>query len=375
MQIDGDAPKPRSCWPCRENPMTSILSFIIVLGVLIFVHEFGHFLFAKLFRVGVEKFSLGFGPRLVGKRIGETEYRISAFPLGGYVKMVGENGEEELSPEDAARSFMAKSPLQRVIIVAAGPVFNLLFAYLAFTVVCMIGIPSATSKVGDVMKDKPAARAGIVKGDRITSVNGVAVSRWNDMAERIASGGGRPVDLVVERNGKPFSVRVTPEMRTSKDLLGDTFTTPVIGIVVSNDYVTEQFGPLESVIKGAEQTWTVTRMTVLAVAKMIGGSISADNIGGPIMIAKMAGEQAKTGIVSFLAFMALLSINLGLLNLLPIPILDGGHLVFYFWEMIFRKPLHMKIREVAQQIGLVLLIGLMALAFYNDIVRYLIGQG
>jgi len=141
--------------------MTSILSFIVVLGVLIFVHEFGHFLFAKLFRVGVEKFSLGFGPRIVGRQIGETEYRISAFPLGGYVKMVGENGEEDLPPEDVDRSFMAKPPLQRVIIVAAGPVFNLLFAYLAFTVICMIGIPSATSKIGDVMKDKPAARAGI----------------------------------------------------------------------------------------------------------------------------------------------------------------------------------------------------------------------
>jgi regulator of sigma E protease len=355
--------------------MTSILSFIVVLGVLIFVHEFGHFLFAKLFRVGVEKFSLGFGPRIVGKQIGETEYRISAFPLGGYVKMVGENGEEELSPEDTERSFMAKAPLKRVIIVAAGPVFNLLFAYVAFIAVCMIGIPSATSKIGDVMKDKPAIRAGIRAGDRIAAVNGAPVSRWNDMAERIAGSGGKPLDLVVERNGKTFTVRVSPEMRTAKDLLGDTVTTPVIGVMVSDEYVTERFGPLSSVIQGGEQTWKVTRMTVLAVAKMIGGSISADNIGGPIMIAKMAGEQAKTGIVSFLAFMALLSINLGLLNLLPIPILDGGHLVFYFWEMIFRKPLHMKIREVAQQVGLVLLIGLMALAFYNDIVRYLVGQG
>lgn len=355
--------------------MTSIVSFIVVLGILIFVHELGHFLFAKLFRVGVEKFSLGFGPRIFGKQIGETEYRISAFPLGGYVKMVGENGDEELSAEDEGRSFMSKSPLQRVIIVAAGPVFNLLFAYLAFIVVCMIGIPSATSKIGEVLHDKPAARAGIKAGDRIAAVDGIPVSNWNDMASRIAGSGGKPLDLVVNRNGTTFAVRVVPEMRTAKDLLGDFVTSPVIGIKVSEEFVTERFGPLQSVVKGAEQTWTVTRMTVIAVAKMIGGSISADNIGGPIMIAKMAGEQAKTGVVSFLAFMALLSINLGLLNLLPIPILDGGHLVFYVWEMIFRKPVHMKIREVAQQIGLVLLIGLMALAFYNDIVRYLIGQG
>lgn len=355
--------------------MTSIVSFVLVLGILIFVHELGHFLFAKLFRVGVEKFSLGFGPRIVGKQIGETEYRISAFPLGGYVKMVGESGDEELPPEDQKRSFMAKPPLQRFLIVAAGPVFNIIFAYIAFVAVCMIGVPSATSKIGDVMKDKPAARAGIMPGDRVAAINGARVSSWNDMAERIAGSGGKSLELLLERKGKTFSVQVTPEMRTAKDLLGDTVTSPVIGIVVSDEYVTERFGPLESLLKGAEQTWTVTRLTVVAVAKMIGGSISADNIGGPIMIAKMAGEQAKTGIVSFLAFMALLSINLGLLNLLPIPILDGGHLVFYSWEIIFRKPVHMKIREVAQQVGLVLLIGLMAFAFYNDIVRYFIGQG
>ena len=353
--------------------ITSIVSAIVVLGVLIFVHELGHFLFAKYFGVGVETFSLGFGPKIFAKTVGETEYRISAFPLGGYVKMVGENKDDELPEEDVHRSFMAKAPLQRMVIVAAGPCFNLIFAYLIFIVVCMIGIPTPTTKIGEVMKDKPAARAGLREGDRVKSINGKPVSRWNDLAQLITESGGKPLALTVEREGKTFVVQVTPEMRTAKNLLGDMVTSPVIGVMVSKEVVTERVGPLDAIVKGSEHTWNVTKLTVVAVGKIFTGSISVDNIGGPIMIAKTAGEQAETGLVYFLSFMALLSINLGLLNLLPVPILDGGHLVFYLWEMMVGKPVNLKTREVAQQIGLALLLGLMVLAFYNDIARYLVG--
>lgn len=353
--------------------ITSIVSAIVVLGVLIFVHELGHFLFAKYFGVGVETFSLGFGPKIFAKTVGETEYRISAFPLGGYVKMVGENKDDELPAEDVHRSFMAKAPLQRMVIVAAGPCFNLIFAYLIFVVVCMIGIPTSTTKIGEVMKDKPAARAGLREGDRVKSINGKPVSRWNDLAQLISESGGKPLALTVERDGKTFVVQVTPEMRTAKNLLGDMVTSPVIGVMVSKEVVTERVGPLDAIVKGSEHTWNVTKLTVVAVGKIFTGSISVDNIGGPIMIAKTAGEQAETGLVYFLSFMALLSINLGLLNLLPVPILDGGHLVFYLWELIVGKPINLKTREVAQQIGLALLLGLMVLAFYNDIARYLVG--
>jgi regulator of sigma E protease len=304
--------------------ITSIVSAIVVLGVLIFVHELGHFLFAKYFGVGVETFSLGFGPKIFAKTFGETEYRISAFPLGGYVKMVGENKDDELPEEDAHRSFMAKAPLQRMVIVAAGPCFNLIFAYLIFVVVCMIGIPTSTTKIGEVMKDKPAARAGLREGDRVKSINGKPVSRWNDLAQLITESGGKPLALTVEREGKTFVVQVTPEMRTAKNLLGDMVTSPVIGVMASKEVVTERVGPLDAIVKGSEHTWNVTKLTVVAVGKIFTGSISVDNIGGPIMIAKTAGEQAETGLVYFLSFMALLSINLGLLNLLPIPILDGG---------------------------------------------------
>ncbi|WP_298435506.1 RIP metalloprotease RseP [Geobacter sp.] len=355
--------------------MLSIVSAIVVLGILIFVHELGHFIFAKLFRVGVEKFSLGFGPKLVGKQIGETEYLISAFPLGGYVKMVGEGTEGELSEDEQARSFAGKHPLQRIAIVAAGPSFNLIFAWLVFIVVFMVGVPSATSRIGGVVKDKPAARAGIVAGDVITSVNGKRVTRWDEMAAQIAASKGASIVIEVKRGDTVRTFRLVPETRTAKNLFGESVTSPVIGVVASPETVIDRFGPGEAFVKGSVQAWNVVELTAISLVKIIERAVPLDTIGGPIMIAKMAGQQAEAGGVSFLAFMALLSVNLGVLNLLPIPILDGGHLVFYLWELVFRRPVSPRAREIAQQIGLALLIGLMVLAFYNDIARYVVGQG
>jgi regulator of sigma E protease len=355
--------------------MISIVSAIIVLGILIFVHELGHFIFAKVFKVGVEKFSLGFGPKLFGKRIGETEYLVSAFPLGGYVKMVGEAGDEEVPLEDQSRSFLAKPPWQRILIVAAGPLFNLVFAYLAFISVFMLGVPFITSKIGEVLKDKPAARAGIKANDVVIAVNDRAVSKWSDLSRLIAESRGKQLDMKVDRGGKTFVFRVTPEVTTQKNLLGDTITYPAIGISASKDFAVERFGPVESFKKGSEHTWDVIRLTYVVLGRIVTGAISLDTIGGPIMIAKMAGEQAYAGISNLVAFMAFLSINLGILNLLPIPILDGGHFMFYAYEWLFRRPVSIKARELLQQVGLVLLIGLMFLAFYNDIVRYFVGHG
>lgn len=356
--------------------MISILSAIVVLGVLIFVHELGHFLFAKFYGVGVEKFSLGFGKKLVGIRRGETEYLISAFPLGGYVKMVGEGGEDaELSEEDKARSFAAKKPLHRIVIVAAGPIFNLLFAYILFIVVYMIGVPGVTTRIGEVLKDKPAARAGLQTNDLVTAVNGRPVARWEEFSREIVESNGKAVDLLVRRGDTVLTFRIVPESRTGKNLFGETVTTPMIGVASSGETITDRFGPGEALLKGSVQTWNVIKLTCLSLVKLVERTIPLDTVGGPIMIAKMAGQQASAGGVSFLAFMALLSINLGILNLLPVPILDGGHLLFYFWELIFRRPISIKSREIAQQVGMALLIGLMALAFYNDIARYVFGQG
>jgi regulator of sigma E protease len=352
----------------------SILFAIIALGALIFIHELGHFLLAKSFGVGVEKFSLGFGPKIFGKKVGETEYLLSALPLGGYVKMVGEGDDAEITEEQRQHSFADKSPLKRIAIVAAGPVFNLLFAYLIFIVIFLMGVPSVTTKVGDVMAGKPAARAGVLAGDLITAVNGKAVSRWDEFAKTIAEGKLAPLEIEVRRAQETLKFTMVPESRTSKNLLGDTVTQPVVGVVAAGDTVIDHFPPGEAIQKGSAQCWNVIKLTVLSMVKLVERAIPLDNIGGPIMIVKMAGQQAAAGGVNFLAFVALLSVNLGVLNLLPVPILDGGHLAFFVIELIIGRPVSKKAREVAQQIGLVLLISLMMLAFYNDIARMIAGK-
>lgn len=349
----------------------SIVFAIVALGALIFFHELGHFLFAKLFGVGVEKFSLGFGPKLIGKKVGETEYLISALPLGGYVKMVGEGEDAEVSKEDRERSFADKPPLQRIAIVAAGPVFNLIFAYLIFIGLYLVGVPSVTTKVGEVLPGKPAARAGIVAGDLIQAVNGKPVRRWEDFAKIVATSKIAPMQVEVQRGQARQAFTLVPEPRTSKNLLGDTVTQPVIGVVASGDTFIETFPAGEALRRGSAQCWEVIKVTFLSLVRMVQRAIPLDSIGGPIMIVKMAGQQAAAGGVSFMAFVALLSVNLGILNLLPVPILDGGHLVFFLIELVIGRPLSRRARELAQQVGLVLLISLMMLAFYNDIARML----
>ncbi|MBC7962487.1 MAG: RIP metalloprotease RseP, partial [Steroidobacteraceae bacterium] len=368
-----------------------------VLGVLIFVHELGHFLFAKMLGVSVEKFSLGFGPKLFGKKIGETEYLLSAFPLGGYVKMFGEGGFIEggeshhppageetaatktaepvmraLTEEEKSRSFAHKPVLARIAIVMAGPVFNLIFAWLIFIVLCMTGVPTITAKIGEALKDKPAARAGVQKDDVITSIDKKPIKRWEEIADGVAASKGNTLSLSVKRGGQELAFSITPEPRVSKNLFGEQVNGYAIGVASAGEVVTEYYNPFQAVIKGTEQTWKVIDITIMSLVKMVQRVVPMDSVGGPIMIAKMAGEQASAGGASFLAFMALLSINLGVLNLLPVPVLDGGHLLFYFLELIFRRPVPQKVREYAQQIGMVLLLGLMVLAFYNDIIRYFV---
>lgn len=371
-----------------------VIYAIVALGVLIFVHELGHFLVAKLFNVKVEKFSLGFGPKLFGKQIGETEYLLSAFPLGGYVKMFGEGGiiegEDagtaaagagaessaetlpELTDAEKQRSFAHKPPLQRIAIVLAGPAFNLVFAWLAFIVLCMLGVPTVTAKIGDVLPDKPAAKAGIQKNDTVASINGQAITRWDELAGMIAESKGQPLAMTVKRGSQELPFTVTPEPRVAKNLFGEKVDSYAIGVASAQEVVTEYFSPLEAIGKGTTQTVTVIQLTFMSLVKLAQRIVPLDTVGGPIMIVKMAGEQAAAGGTNFLAFMALLSINLGVLNLLPVPVLDGGHLFFYVWELIFRRPVKQKVREYATQIGMALLLGLMVLAFYNDIIRYFV---
>lgn len=368
-----------------------VFNFIVVLGILIFVHELGHFLVAKWMGVKVEKFSLGFGPKLFGKQIGETEYLISAFPLGGYVKMFGEGGFNEtdmieqesgqttsgstvaepqiLSDADKSRSFAHKTIPQRMAIVLAGPLFNMIFAWLLLILLYMTGMPILKATVGEIFPDKPAALAGMQKGDLITAVNGQRVVQWEDFSTRMASVTDS-VTLSISRNGKPLTIELKPQVGDSKNMFGETIKKPIIGVSPAYDFATERFGLMEAFALGNAKTVEVTKLTVLSLVKLFQGVVPLNSLGGPMMIADMANKAAQTGGATFFMLLAVVSVNLGILNLLPVPVLDGGHLMFYTIEAIIRRPVPQKVREYAQQAGMLLLMGLMVLAFYNDIIRY-----
>lgn len=356
--------------------MITVLSFLIVLGLLIFVHEFGHFLWAKIFRVKVLKFSLGFGPTLFGRKYGETEYVVSAFPLGGYVKMFGESAEaltEEMGPADASRAFACKPVWQRFIIVAGGPVFNLVFAvFLFFLIFAVMGLPQPieSTKIGLVSENSPAALAGLQAGDVILAVDGRETLRFAEVASAIGDSGGRPVTLRIRRGDENLELAVAAVMEKKKNIFGEEVGERyMIGISRTDEvkYVKVSLG--RAFVAGFSQAWGFIYLTIMAIVKMIQKVIPASELGGPILIAQIAGRQMEAGWMNFLYFMGLLSVNLGILNLLPIPILDGGHLVFFTVEAVMRKPLSLQTIEVLQQIGLVLLGTLMVFVFYNDILR------
>ncbi len=349
---------------------TNIFAFVIVLGVLIFFHELGHFLVARFFGVGVEKFSLGFGPRLFGKKVGLTDYRISAIPLGGYVKMVGEEPDAEIAPADIPLSFTHKNVYKRILIVAAGPLFNLLLSVIIFYVIFQLsGLYILKPSVGQVQAQSPAFEGGLEKGDRIVAIDNQPVESWDDMSTIIKESGGKTLSLTVQRDGSEFVTRVTPNATTTRNIFGEDQERYVIGIVASGDFFTQDLNPFEAMGESILQTYRVTRLTVLSIVKLIQGTLSTKTLGGPIMIAEMAGRQAKEGISSLVFFIALLSINLAILNFLPIPVLDGGHLLFFFIEAMIGRPVNTRMREIAQQVGIFILILLMVYVFYNDITR------
>lgn len=347
----------------------TIIATIIVLGVLIFVHELGHFLVAKLSRVGVLTFSLGFGPKLFGKKVGETQYQVSMVPLGGYVKMIGEEPGEKLPPELLPKSFSAQPVGRRLGIVFAGPFFNFLFAVVAFSVAFVVGLPTLLPEVGEIKPDFPAYQAGLQPGDRILEVNGSPVKRWEDLAKVIHESSDRPLRLKIGRKQETIQISVIPQASIQKNLFGDDVRVGLIGISPSGKTFIERTDPFSAVYRAVLQSWRVTELTVVSIYKIIEGKISAKTIGGPILIAQLAGQQAKAGFLSLVIFMAVISINLVILNILPIPVLDGWHLLIFLLEAVIGRPVSLKIRERAQQIGVFIIIFIMLLVFYNDITR------
>ncbi len=347
--------------------------FLVLLGILIFVHELGHFLVAKRLGIRVLKFSLGFGPTIVGTKRGETEYVLSAIPLGGYVKLYGEDPDEELPPGESRVSFSARPVSHRLATVAAGPFMNFALAVVVFGLLSLFGTPILQAVVGEVSPDMPAAAAGLQPGDRVVVVDGTPVRSWEEMAEAIAGSGGAEITLGLEREGQSLTVSVAPTRRTSRNLLGEVVDRPMIGVAPAGEIEIRRHPFWAAPWVGLRETARWTSLTVEVLAKMVVGRVSPRNLGGPIAIAQMAGETARAGFVSFLFLVAVLSVNLAVLNLLPIPILDGGHVLFFCIEALRGKPVSIRNREVAQQVGLMILLMLMAYVTYNDVARLVTG--
>jgi regulator of sigma E protease len=445
--------------------VTTIVSFIVVIGLLILIHELGHFFVARWTGVGVERFSIGFGPVLLRWRGKETEYVLSAIPMGGYVKMVGEENPMEGGGgpvTDSSKAFALKPLWARFLIVFAGPGMNFVLAAVIFAIVLgTLGRPVWPAAVGKVSEGSPAAAAGLRTGDMIVAVNGEPVAYWENLERAISASNGRPLELRVRRDGER-TVTVTPRQRsipdpifrepretwdigagpqlapqissvgagspaeraglkpgdvvltvagqpvyTPEDLVEAIRTRPgqafpmtierdgkALTVSVVPDAVKEKgpdgqerevgriqagiatkavrfepYNPLEAVAYGTAKTWDMTVLTVKGLWKLVSRQIDSSNIGGPIQIATEAGRQAKDGMASLALFTAIISVNLAVLNLLPVPMLDGGHLLFFIIEAILGRPLSLRKREVAQQVGFVLLMMLMVYALYNDLVR------
>jgi regulator of sigma E protease len=369
------------------STISGLITAVFVLGVLIFVHELGHFLVAKKLNFCILKFSIGFGKKLFGFVRGETEYILSAIPLGGYVKFYGENamGEEEdvdvLSEEEKSRAgdvpeerqFANIHPFKRILTVLAGPIANIIFASFLFTVILLIGFAVPNTKIGETLEDHPAYAAGVRTGDVILEIDGRKAEDWEDVRNFIARGKGDKVKLKIDRNGETLDFVITPNVETFKDPLGDEHKKRLVGIIYSDepeDMRYKRLGLGKAIYGGGRLTVDYMYVTVKGIMMLISGELPIrKNLGGPIMIVQMTGEFAQKGFTDLLRFMAVISISLGIINLMPIPILDGGALVFFFVELIKGSPLGIKKRMVAQQIGMFLLVALMLFAIYNDIAR------
>ena len=350
-----------------------IIQVILVFGLIIFVHELGHFLAAKAVGVGVERFSLGFGPKIFGKQVGETEYQISAIPLGGYVKMVGEEQQEEsAAPIDIEKSFSHKSLPRRFLIVFAEPFSNILWAFITFVVLFVsfgLHVPLDLPRIGGIVPNLPAAKAGLEKGDEVVSVAGTPVATWKELADRIQESHGQAVILSVKKkDGSTTELTVTPESRDDPTTGMKRYA---IGITADSKVETVTFGRALSV--AAQETWAWTKLIFQNLVMLVTGNVSPKELGGPILIAQEAGRQAKLGLDYLLRFAAIINVNLAVFNLLPIPILDGGHLMFFTIEGILGRPPSMRSREMALRFGFLVIITLIVFVMYNDIARIVMG--
>jgi regulator of sigma E protease len=360
-----------------------VIPFLFVLTIVVFFHELGHFLIARWAGVKVLTFSLGFGPELAGfnDRHG-TRWKISAIPLGGYVKFFGDDSEAStpsfdslagMTDEEKAGSFHHKKVGARAAIVAAGPIANFLLAIVIFTCLfTFFGKPITSARVDKVEANSAAAAAGFQVGDIVTDIDGAKIETFSDMQRIVATRAGEHMTFTVKRGGDTIQLQGTPELREVKDPFGNSHRQGVLGITrqtVAGDAVTERVDPATALWLGVKETWFVIDQTVAYIGRIFTGREPADQVGGPLRIAQISGQVATIGLAALIHLAAVLSISIGLLNLFPVPLLDGGHLLFYSFEAVRGRPLSERAQEMGFRIGLGLVLMLMVFATYNDILH------
>ena len=345
-----------------------ILVAILVLSVLIFFHELGHFTAARYFGVQVDVFSIGFGKKLYSRTIGKTQWSISAIPLGGYVKMKGQDDTDPSNVSYDEDSYNAKRPWQRIVILLAGPFANFLLAFLLYFAIANIGVPKLLPYVGKVTLESPAAKAGLQKDDKLMQINGVNLKYWENIGEQINKSQGA-LTLIVEREKNLLTLELKPKVIEDKNIFGEPITRRIIGITPSGKQTTVHFGFVDGLDYAWEETKKASQLIVQSVQKLITGVVGADKLGGIITIVDVTAQASSAGILALFFFTALISVNLGVLNLLPIPALDGGHIMFNLYEMFTGKTASEKAMMYITMVGWAMLLSLMLLGLYNDINR------
>jgi len=352
-------------------------AFLVLLTVLVFVHELGHFWVARRCGVRVEVFSIGFGPEIFGwtDRL-NTRWKISALPLGGYVKMFGEGaysgggaGGQPLTAAERAVSFSHKKLWARAAIVFAGPASNYVFAIIALAILLMaVGQPTTPASVGEVVAGSAAEAAGILPGDEFLSVDGDSIKRFRDVQRVVRLRPDEPLEIVLRRNGKIVTLTVTPKAAEDTDVSGNKGKIGLLGVTQKISGF-QKLGPVDAAVEAVRESYQMSADILTAIGQFISGKRSVHELGGPVRIGQLSGDTARLGLIPFISLAVMLSINLGLINLFPIPMLDGGHLLFYAIEAVRGKPLDERAQEIGFRIGLVVVLGLMLFVTFNDLVN------
>jgi regulator of sigma E protease len=350
-----------------------ILVSLLVLSFLIFFHELGHFIAARRMGVQVDVFSIGFGKKLYSKMIGKTEWSISAIPLGGYVKMKGQDDSDPTQVSYDDDSYNTKKPWQRIIILLAGPFANFLLAFLLYFAIATIGVPKLLPTVGAVGENTPALQAGLQKGDRILAINLKPVRYWEDIGELINKSSSGTLHVLIKRDNQNIDLTITPKEIEDKNVFEEPIHRKIIGISPLGDRTEVTYGLTDGVGYAWDETKKASVLIFKSVQKLITGAVGADKLGGVITIVDITAQASSAGIVALLFFTALISVNLGVLNLLPIPALDGGHIMFNLYEMITKRAPSEKVFYNMTVAGWVFLLSLMAFTTYNDIARLISG--